>query len=94
MLRGHPAPSQGRCRVSRREGLVDQLVGLNAVALSGGTGASIMLLPVLVFTDGPKRAVPTMAIAALMWNVAKMAACWREIDWRAFAAYSLTGVLG
>ena len=70
------------------------LVGLAAGALSGviGTGASIMLLPVLVFTYGPKQAVPMMAIAALMSNVAKMAAWWREIDWRAFAAYSITGV--
>ena len=52
------------------------IVGLAAGALSGiiGTGASIMLLPVLVYQFGPKQAVPIMAVAALMSNVAKVAA--------------------
>ncbi|HUN53358.1 MAG TPA: sulfite exporter TauE/SafE family protein [Candidatus Sulfotelmatobacter sp.] len=74
--------------------LVVLLLGLVAGAVSGiiGTGASIMLLPVLVFQFGPKQAVPIMAIAALMANVGKMLAWWREVDWRAFAAYSVTGV--
>ena len=69
-------------------------LGLAAGSLSGiiGTGASIMLLPVLVFQFGPKQAVPIMAIAALMSNVAKVMAWWREVDWRAFAAYSMTGI--
>jgi uncharacterized membrane protein YfcA len=66
-------------------------VGLAAGTLSGiiGTGASIMLLPVLVFQFGPKQAVPIMA---LMSNVAKVLAWWREVDWRAFGAYSIAGV--
>jgi uncharacterized membrane protein YfcA len=70
------------------------VVGIAAGALSGiiGTGASIMLLPVLVFQFGPKQAVPIMAIAGLMSNVAKVMAWWREVDWRAFAAYSIGGV--
>ena len=69
-------------------------VGLVAGTLSGvvGTGSSIMLLPILVFQFGPKQAVPMMAIAALMANVARVLAWWREVEWRAFAAYSLTGV--
>jgi uncharacterized protein len=69
-------------------------LGLVAGSLSGiiGTGASIILLPVLVFQFGPKQAVPIMAIAAVMSNVAKMMAWWREVDWRAFAAYSITGI--
>src|ERR1700761_4924787 len=69
------------------------LVGLVAGCISGivGTGSSIMLLPVLVFSFGPKQAVPIMAIAALMANVARVAAWWREVDWRAFAAYALPG---
>lgn len=69
-------------------------LGLAAGSLSEiiGTGASIMLLPVLVFQFGPKQAVPIMAIAALMSNVAKVTAWWREVDWRAFAAYSMTGI--
>jgi len=70
------------------------MVGLAAGALSGiiGTGSSIMLLPVLVYQFGPKQAVPIMAIAALMSNIAKVMAWWREVDWRAFAAYSITGI--
>ena len=70
------------------------LVGLVSGAVSGiiGAGSSIMLLPVLVYQFGPKQAVPIMAIAALMSNVAKMTAWWREVDWRAFAAWSIPGV--
>ena len=69
------------------------LVGLVAGVVSGviGTGSSIMLLPVLVFSFGPKQAVPIMAIAAVMANVARVLAWWREVDWRAFAAYALPG---
>ena len=69
-------------------------LGLAAGSLSGiiGTGASIMLLPLLVFQFRPKQAVPIMAIAALMSNVGKLLAWWREVDWRAFAAYSITGI--
>jgi uncharacterized membrane protein YfcA len=69
-------------------------VALVAGALSGiiGTGSSIMLLPILAYDFGPKQAVPIMAIAALMANVGKLLAWWREIDWRAFAAYAITGV--
>lgn len=70
------------------------LVGLCAGAVSGivGTGSSIMLLPVLVIQYGPKQAVPVMAIAAMMSNIAKVWAYWREVDWRAFAAFSVTGI--
>ena len=68
-------------------------VGLVAGAVSGiiGTGASIMLLPILVIQFGPKQAVPIMAIAALMSNIGKVLAWWRDIDWKAFAAYTVTG---
>jgi uncharacterized membrane protein YfcA len=70
------------------------IVGLAAGALSGiiGTGSSIILLPLLVYQFGPKQAVPIMAVAALMSNVGKLLAWWRELDWLAFAAYSLPGV--
>jgi uncharacterized membrane protein YfcA len=70
------------------------VVALVSGAVSGiiGAGSSIMLLPVLVYQFGPKQAVPIMAIAALMSNLAKMMAWWREVDWRAFAAYSIPGV--
>lgn len=70
------------------------IVGLVAGVVSGviGTGSSAMLLPILVFAYGPKQAVPIMAIAALMANIGRVVAWWREVDWRACAAYSVTGV--
>ncbi len=70
------------------------IVGVCAGALSGiiGTGSTIILLPVLVYQFGPKQAVPIMAIAALMSNVGKVLAWWRDVNWPAFAAYSITGV--
>jgi uncharacterized protein len=69
-------------------------VGLIAGTLSGivGTGSSIMLMPVLVYEYGPKQAVPIMAVAAVMANLSRILAWWREVDWRACAAYSVTGI--
>jgi len=70
------------------------VIGVIAGIVSGiiGTGSSIMLLPVLILTYGPKQAVPIMAIAAILANVSRVWAWWRELDWRAFMAYSITGV--
>ena len=69
-------------------------VGLVAGTISGivGTGSSIMLMPVLVYEYGPKQAVPIMAVAAVMANFSRILAWWREVDWRACAAYSVTAV--
>jgi uncharacterized membrane protein YfcA len=69
-------------------------VGLIAGTISGivGTGSSIMLVPVLVYEFGPKEAVPIMAVAAVMANLSRILAWWREVDWRACAAYSVTGI--
>jgi uncharacterized protein len=69
-------------------------VGLVAGTLSGivGTGSSIMLMPVLVYQYGPKQAVPIMAVAAVLANVSRILAWWREVDWRACAAYSIPGI--
>jgi hypothetical protein len=71
-------------------------VGLVAGTLSGivGFGSSIMLMPVLVIVFGPRQAVPIMAVAALMANFSRILAWWREVDWRACAAYSVTGIPG
>lgn len=71
-------------------------VGSIAGLVSGvvGTGATIILLPVLVIAFGPQSAIPIMAIVALMSNVAKITSWWREIDWRATAAYALGGIPG
>ena len=72
------------------------VAGLAAGALSAivGTGASIILLPILILQFGPQQAVPIMAVAAVMGNIGKSLAWWREIDWRAFFAYSVAGVPG
>jgi uncharacterized protein len=70
------------------------IVGLIAGTISGivGTGSSIMLMPVLVHEYGPKQAVPIMAVAAVLANLSRILAWWREVDWRACAAYSVTGI--
>ena len=70
------------------------VVGFAAGTVSGivGTGATIVLLPVLVLVFGPREAVPIMAVVALMSNFAKITSWWREIDWRACSAYALGGV--
>ncbi len=70
------------------------IAGLIAGGISGiiGTGSSIILLPILVYTFGPKQAVPIMAVAAVMANLARVIAWWKLIDWRAFATYSVTGI--
>src|SRR6195952_2261929 len=51
-----------------------------------------MLMPVLIYQSGPKEAVPIMAVAAVMANLSRILAWWREVDWRACAAYSVTGI--
>jgi len=70
------------------------VVGFAAGTVSGivGTGATIILLPVLVLVFGPREAVPIMAVVALMSNFAKITSWWRDIDWRACSAYALGGV--
>ena len=69
-------------------------VGLVAGTLGGivGFGSSIMLMPVLVIAYGPIQAVPIMAIAAILANASRIAVWWRGVDWRAAAAYAITGV--
>jgi uncharacterized membrane protein YfcA len=69
-------------------------LGLGAGTLSGivGFGASVMLMPALMFTFGPQEAVPIMAIAALLANLSRVLVWWREIDWRANAYYMITAV--
>jgi uncharacterized membrane protein YfcA len=63
-------------------------VGLVAGTISGivGTGASLILMPVLVVAFGPQRAVPIMAIAAVLGNIGKVLAWWRLVEKGAFIA--------
>ncbi|MEO8739584.1 MAG: sulfite exporter TauE/SafE family protein [Casimicrobiaceae bacterium] len=69
-------------------------VGMVAGTIGGivGFGSSILLMPVLVIVYGPLQAVPIMAIAAILANASRIAVWWREVDWRAAAAYAITGV--
>jgi uncharacterized membrane protein YfcA len=69
-------------------------LGLVAGTVGGlvGFGTSIMLMPALVIVFGPREAVPIMAIASIMGNASRVAAWWREVDWRATLAYSVTAI--
>ena len=69
------------------------LVALAAGALGGlvGTGSSLVLLPILRTMYGPRIALPIMGIAAVMANVGRVAAWWRQICWRPVLAYALPG---
>ncbi|HZP93725.1 MAG TPA: sulfite exporter TauE/SafE family protein [Burkholderiales bacterium] len=69
-------------------------LGLIAGTVGGivGFGSSVMLMPALVIMYGPRTAVPIMAVTALMTNLARVIAWWREVDWRACAVYSVTAV--
>lgn len=71
-------------------------IGVVAGVLGGvvGFGASIMLLPVIVWAFGPKEAIPIMAIGALMANASRAAVWWREIDWKLNGVYCATAVPG
>jgi uncharacterized membrane protein YfcA len=70
------------------------VLGLVAGTLGGivGFGTSVMLMPALVLVFGPREAVPIMAVASIMANASRVAAWRRELDWRAVAAYSATGI--
>ena len=76
--------------------LVVLVAGLFAGTLGGivGTGSSMVMMPILVVMFGPRQAVPIMAVAAIMGNMGRVMAWWREIDWRACAAYCTTAVPG
>lgn len=70
------------------------ILGLVAGTIGGiiGFGSSIILMPALVWMYGPRTAVPIMAVAALIANASRVMLWWREIDWRACAAYSATAI--
>ena len=70
------------------------IIGLIAGTISGivGFGSSIMLMPVLIIEFGPLKAVPIMAVAAMMANFSRILVWWREVDWRATWVYAATGV--
>jgi uncharacterized membrane protein YfcA len=69
-------------------------VGTLAGTLGGilGFGSSIVLLPVLVIVTGPHTAVPIIAVASVMGNLSRVVVWWREVDWHACAAYSVSAI--
>jgi uncharacterized membrane protein YfcA len=69
-------------------------LGLVAGTIGGviGFGASIILLPALVWSFGAGEAVPVMAIAGIMANMTRVAVWWRHIDWTLNAAYCATAI--
>jgi hypothetical protein len=94
IVTGQESPGRDSRRTTALNFLFVLAVGLVAGTISGivGTGSSIMLMPVLVYEYGPKQAVPIMAVAAVLANLSRILAWWREVDWRACAAYSVTGI--
>lgn len=76
------------------EYLLVLFIGVISGVVSGviGTGASLMLLPALVLCFGPKQAVPIMAVAAIVGNISRVILWRKDIHWKAFLAYSVTGV--
>ena len=69
-------------------------LGLVAGIVGGivGFGGSAILLPALVLSFGPKEAVPIMGVAGFLANLARVGVWWREVDWKAAAIYSATGI--
>lgn len=74
--------------------LVIVIIGVLAGVISGvvGTGASIMLLPVLAYTFGTKLAIPIMALASIMGNISRVVLWRRDINLRAFLLYAVPGI--
>ncbi len=70
------------------------IIGVIAGVISGvvGTGSSIMLLPALTYSFGPKAAIPIMAIAAIMGNISRVILWRKEINFKAFALYAIPGI--
>ncbi|MBU9843003.1 sulfite exporter TauE/SafE family protein [Rahnella aceris] len=74
--------------------VVIALTGILAGVISGvvGTGGSIMLLPALTYTFGPKTAIPVMAIAAIVGNISRVLLWRKDINIRAFLLYAMPGI--
>lgn len=69
-------------------------LALAAGLLSGvvGTGSSMILLPTLVWQFGSQVAVPVMGIAAMMGNLGRAIAWWRQVHWAPVLVYALPGI--
>lgn len=65
------------------------LAGWLAASVSGaaGFGGALLLLPVVIYTVGPKAAIPVLTVAQLLGNLARAGLGWREIRWRPALAF-------
>ncbi|CAM3819960.1 sulfite exporter TauE/SafE family protein [Rahnella bruchi] len=70
------------------------ITGILAGIISGmvGTGSSIILLPALAWTFGPKTAIPVMAVAAIVGNISRVLLWRKDINLKAFFLYSVPGI--
>lgn len=70
------------------------ITGILAGIISGmvGTGSSIILLPALAWTFGPKTAIPVMAVAAMVGNISRVLLWRKDINLKAFFLYSVPGI--
>lgn len=70
------------------------VIGVLAGMISGivGTGSSIMLLPALAYTFGPKTAIPVMAVAAIVGNISRVILWRKDINLKAFFLYAVPGI--
>ncbi len=65
-----------------------------AALLSGtaGFGGSLLLLPIVTACIGAEAAVPVLTISQTIGNMARMAAGWKQIDWKSAGLFSLTAL--
>jgi uncharacterized membrane protein YfcA len=52
------------------------------VAGVAGFGSAVLLLPLLTFEIGARRAVPVLTVAQLLGNLSRAGFGWREIQWK------------
>ncbi len=62
------------------------------VSGTAGFGGSLLLLPVVTIFIGAEAAVPVLAIAQLIGNLARMATGFRQIDWKSVGWFSLSAL--
>ena len=83
------------CSISLKQSGIDASIAIGGWLMVGLLAAATRrrsALRLAGFAGG--LAIPIMAIVALMSNFAKITSWWREIDWRAMAAYALGGIPG
>ena len=60
----------------------------------GGTGISLMLIPLLVPLFGIKSVIPLLSVAMVLGNGSRVWAFWRNVDWRIAWRFYLPAIPG